>query len=803
MIPGVEQLVMDENYHRARVASYILLAISYLYVIFLSIDFFVLRGNTSVEEFVALNKMDIIGLFSIVPFLAFWRASSKPVGLAQQRQLVYLAILGIAVGCLPPGIWGYIQSDTYAMIVVFMLAISLAFYFPFRTSLFLHLGVFIFVLTFVVLFKQSTFFNLVRVAAIFFSFMALSFSIGQFLFALYLENIIIRMEVELKNKQLEDEHKREQSLAEKLHMAFGKLNEHAQERFSGLQEDKLTADELAEYILNMANSIERQQEELETASQKYRAIFDTAHDAITVLDENARIIEANPSAIKLIGYDPAVDEVHVSDIIFHEDKEKSRQYFESLLRDGHYNNYEGRIVTKAGNVRHIEVNSVGIFDEDGKFMGSRDMLRDVSQRILHEDKLRFNQQINEVLATISLDFINLKPNDDINAVINTSLKRLVEAMDVDRAYIFDYNKEKNTVSNTYEWAREGISPEIENLQDIPTSELRWWMNNLLNFKAINVASLDELPSEEVVQREILEAQSIKSLVVVPIVSAGELRGFMGFDAVRHERTWSDESIYVLQMAANIFFTSQVRQTTDIALRNLIEELKIANRSLKEFAHVVSHDLKTPLRAIYTLATWLIEDYHDQLGGQGKENLLLMQDRAQKMENLINGILAYSMIENSTANDELLNLNQVAAEAAGSMAPVPNIQIKIAEGLPSVVANRHRIGQLFQNLLSNAVKYMDKEKGLVEVIYHASDDPYHHFEIKDNGMGIAPKHHEKVFKIFQKLTDKSESTGIGLSIVKRIIEIYGGEIYLDSDLGKGTSVHFTLKKNNNLSGNWAD
>lgn len=224
---------------------------------------------------------------------------------------------------------------------------------------------------------------------------------------------------------------------------------------------------------------------------------------------------------------------------------------------------------------------------------------------------------------------------------------------------------------------------------------------------------------------------------------------------------------------------------------LLNELQLRNQDLKDFAYVVSHDLKAPLRAIGSLAGWLVSDYQDKLDAQGQELVRLLLERTERMHNLIEGILEYSKIGRIHEQHKALELEPLLLEVADSLDLPAHIQLKLDTPLPTLLAEPTRIRQLFSNLIGNAAKFMDKAQGEISVSCQQKDE-FWEFAVSDNGPGIAPKHYEKVFQLFQTLQarDEFESTGIGLTLVKKIVELYGGSIWLESELGQGSSFIFS-------------
>ncbi len=227
---------------------------------------------------------------------------------------------------------------------------------------------------------------------------------------------------------------------------------------------------------------------------------------------------------------------------------------------------------------------------------------------------------------------------------------------------------------------------------------------------------------------------------------------------------------------------------------LLEEVKSANEELKDFAYVISHDLKAPLRGIKTLADWLATDYMDKLDENGREQINLLSRQVQRMHNLIDGVLQYSRVGRVKEKQVHVNLSELVPQVIDMVAPPENIEITVENELPVVECEETRIMQVFQNLLSNAVKYMDKPQGQIR-IGCVEEDAFWKFSVSDNGPGIKEKHFEKIFQMFQTLSprDEFESTGIGLTVVKKIIEMYGSKIWVESEVGNGATFFFTLPK----------
>lgn len=224
---------------------------------------------------------------------------------------------------------------------------------------------------------------------------------------------------------------------------------------------------------------------------------------------------------------------------------------------------------------------------------------------------------------------------------------------------------------------------------------------------------------------------------------------------------------------------------------LLKNLKKSNQELNDFAHVVSHDLKAPLRSMNALVSWLQEDCLELSDDENiKENFELLLKKIDKMDHLINGILKYASIDKIEHPKKDIDLQEVVDIILDTIYIPENVKVIIPEKLPIAEGDKFRLHQLFQNLISNAVKYADKDNGEVSITYETKKD-FWEFQISDNGKGIPKKYHKKVFGIFETLDDHQNSTGIGLSIVKKIIDLFDGTIWVSSIEGEGATFHFTL------------
>lgn len=237
------------------------------------------------------------------------------------------------------------------------------------------------------------------------------------------------------------------------------------------------------------------------------------------------------------------------------------------------------------------------------------------------------------------------------------------------------------------------------------------------------------------------------------------------------------------------------RTHDLRELNILQEkLLKSNEELEHFAYITSHDLKAPLRAIERLSSWIEEDNTESLNDESKHNLSLLRKRVNRLSNLIDSILEYSRAGRVDLDLKIVNLDELLHGVIDSLNPGANFQIVYPPPIPNFKTPEIPLSQVFVNLICNSIKHHDKETGKIELGAKDLGDWYE-FSVSDNGPGIEEAYFTKIFMIFQTLQskDEMESTGIGLSIVKKIVESQGGTVLVESSLGKGTTFRFTWPK----------
>ena len=239
-----------------------------------------------------------------------------------------------------------------------------------------------------------------------------------------------------------------------------------------------------------------------------------------------------------------------------------------------------------------------------------------------------------------------------------------------------------------------------------------------------------------------------------------------------------------------------RMQAETKLTSYMRDLERINAELDQFAYVVSHDLKAPLRAINNLSEWIEEDISDYLEGDTKDQFRLLRGRVLRMENLINGILSYSRAGRIRTTKEKFLIKSLVDELCDTFSSKKPVEF-VFEGDPDIalVSEKITLSQILQNLISNGIKYNDKPEIKITIGWKKNKEGIEFF-VKDNGPGISPEFHDKIFVIFQTLQarDEVESTGVGLAIVKKIMDEKGARIRIQSTMTEGTTFFFTWPEN---------
>lgn len=421
--------------------------------------------------------------------------------------------------------------------------------------------------------------------------------------------------------------------------------------------------------------------------------------------------------------------------------------------------------------------------------------KSVYKEKLLESKLEFEK----VVSKISSRFVGIY---DLEEAIKKSLEEIGRFSGADRAYVFIFSENNHSMSNKYEWCADGVSSQIDILQDIPSSSLPWWMKKLNNKEVIHINDVSRLPKEAIAVQKLLEMQNIKSLIVFPIFIRDDLMAFIGFDNIREIGDWEYENFKLLKIISEIIGNALERKKIQKKLEKSQEELSKVNELKTELMRRATHELKTPLIAIKGFADLLLEVHKQKLDEEIISIIQEIKMGSNRLENLVKDLLKSSKLDSGEIKldkkkGDLASLIRSAKKEVESLALKREIKINLDIHDELVTEfEEERIHEVLINLLGNAIKYTPP-KGKIMVKTHIKKNKYE-VSVKDTGIGFTQKEKKKIFRQFGKLKRKqddgleTEGSGLGLFITKRIVELHKGKIDLESEgRNKGSKFSFTL------------
>jgi len=399
------------------------------------------------------------------------------------------------------------------------------------------------------------------------------------------------------------------------------------------------------------------------------------------------------------------------------------------------------------------------------------------------------------------------------ARLEKALEIQASAQKVDYLSIVQLENKSNQLflKSKEKWCKnqEYVSPKNNWLYDTPLEELGLTnsIKTLMDNRQIYVDSIHELQGLEL--KNILQRSGIKSLLISPVFVKNEFWAAVVYACYEEEKKWKDEELITAKSFAQSVGSYIARNKAELELKTLNEELesRIAHRTedlteavneLESFSYSVSHDLRAPLRKVGGFSQILEKDYGNELPDKAKHLLANIKDGASEMSQLIHDLLEFSKLGRQNISFDLIDLNSICSEIIGDTIhtyPDLNINFKVEE-LVKPKGDRALLKHVLSNLIWNAVKFSSKNENIEINIRSKTSEGYHHFSIKDNGIGIDMNYAHKIFNVFQRLhtKDQYEGTGVGLAIVKRIIKKHHGSIKVYGEPNKGTTFTFSLPVN---------
>jgi PAS domain S-box-containing protein len=445
-------------------------------------------------------------------------------------------------------------------------------------------------------------------------------------------------------------------------------------------------------------------------------------------------------------------------------------------------------------------NQVAIALENARLFS--DLQSELTERKQIEINLRQRESILEAVADAANLFLK---TSDWKTEINSVLERLGKIMNASHAYLFQNHHLENgelVASIRYEWTAPSFTSDLDDPRYLNTPVNEDNFEEWSEYMTMGSPYIGDRKHLDQSDMDFLLERGIKALLDMPIFVDGDWWGTIGFDDMRHAREWSNAEVDALVTAANVLGAAIQRQQADAKLqeelvyrKQLIGELESKNAELERFTYTVSHDLKSPLFTIRGFLGYLEKDALSGNQERLRSDIQRITDATEKMQRLLNELLELSRIGRLMNEPQFVSFDELAREVLELVQGriiERGITVHIKNNLPTVFGDRQRLMEVLQNLVDNAAKFMGNQtEPLIEIGQQGEADGMPVLYVKDNGMGIQQEHHERIFGLFNKLDIKSDGTGIGLSIVKRIIEVHGGRIWVESEAGKGSTFYFTL------------
>lgn len=529
------------------------------------------------------------------------------------------------------------------------------------------------------------------------------------------------------------------------------------------------------------------------------AILDSALDPIIVIDATGNVREFNAAAERIFGY-------MRGEVV---GREMASLILPARFRDAHRRGLARAVGTRASTLQGRRLEMVGARADGSEFPVELTItrtagdgppvfigyLRDISQQKESERSLLDQARLASLAADVGT---TLTHTDSLAAMLQGCALAVVARLDAAFARIWTLNTDAQVLELQ---ASAGLYTHLDGPHGrVPVGKFK-----------IGLIAAEKKPhltnrvvgDPRVGDQEWAKRERMVAFAGYPLMIGDQIVGVL---AMFSRRELSETDFSGLATVAHGIALGIARQRGVEALRDRAEELTLltsalerSNRDLDQFAYVASHDLKAPLRGLASLSQWVEEDLGALVPDTTRAHLDLMRGRVHRMEALIDGILKYSRAGRVTAEPEIVDTAGLARECIELLAVPAEVRVEVAPDLPTLVTERVLLQQVLLNLIGNAVKHSLRKESVIRV--HGApainelmgkDDGRYEFRVTDGGRGIAPAYHERIWGVFQTLEarDKVEGTGIGLALVKKIVEGRGGRVWVDSAEGRGATFGFT-------------
>lgn len=483
-----------------------------------------------------------------------------------------------------------------------------------------------------------------------------------------------------------------------------------------------------------------------------------------------------------------------NDLIHDDFKETLWQQWQEILPKHHKFFYEYKINHKDGSTRWVWERGQGIYDENDNIIYLEGFIIDITERAQKEEQLKYQEQFRELLITISSKFINLSI-EKMDETITQTLAQIGKFVNADRTYIFELDPHTTISSNTFEWCNDGIEPEIENLQEIPLAPE--WFDAFNHAQIMVIEDVDTLP--EGYNKSVLQPQGIKSLLALPMMHEGACIGFVGFDSVKSKHIYNEAEIQLLKVFTQLLLNIKLRINIEKELIAAKEKAEESNRLKSHFLANMSHEIRTPMNGILGFMD-LLKDIN--LTHEERDSYISIVNKGgERLLDTINNIVEMSKIEARQQNLDIheVDLSEMFIDLYNFFKVQTNekkidLILKLQPDTQSIkiFTDRFKFEAILTNLIKNAIKFTSK--GYIE-FGNITLNEKTVFYVKDTGIGIPNDRINAIFDRFVqadlKISRPYEGSGLGLAIVKGYMDILGGNIWVESEVGVGSTFYFTF------------
>jgi PAS domain S-box-containing protein len=570
-------------------------------------------------------------------------------------------------------------------------------------------------------------------------------------------------------------------------------------------------------------------EELQSAHKQLLDIIDFLPDATFVVDLNQKVIAWNKTAERITGIlkediiGKSADRLSVPiygiprplliDSIFLGEK-AIEDLYENIRKDGDVifaEKYMGSLY--GGRGAHVWIAASPLFNETGEIVGAIESFRDISERIHAKNDLIVRDRLLSAASTATHELLTFS---DFDFSINHVLELLGHAAQTDRVYIFENHEDPKTgehfMCHKFGWHSDKHSITKDNPFFQNISYDQFFPNSYQNLSSEKSMTWTSEEFQKIRPEISAKISHIQSILIVPIFMGDHFWGFLGFGDCHSERIWSDNEISVLSMAAGSIGAAIMRNNTDNELQKYRDELEervkdrtaeLENKNIQmeRFNYTISHDLMTHLVTIGGFAGLLRKDIENGSHENIETDLKAIEDSISVMEKQLDDTLELSRIGKVAKLPKDASLEEIVQEALDQSSEKirsAGIEVSVASDLPIVHVDRFRIIEALVNLIENSIKFLAEETHPRIEVGQRIDGMETVFFIKDNGIGIDPDLQERVFDLFYKIDNDCPGTGAGLAIVRSIVEANNGRIWIESEVGKGCTVCFTMPLAENLA-----